>query len=721
VRALTTRVATTMVLANKKGRAVDDQRKAYLDKLFQQFDAAIESEPNSDTLRTINSLNNSTVFEFDPDRPRGFDRCKTKCVWVDAPPGDVGATPEQRVELVRSNDGGSDGSVQIGKATWLEIAQQLTVSHTYRLLMSAERDYLNGSYRDSIERLIWLKLALDGALGDKNIGHFSVDEFQNFSSQRDKANALIAQMKLGLDYFGQHYNYVPLLSVKYYTEVINQLFTHADAIERSYLIYQDKNRSAEERILELKLTRSKMLSVAVDLRSRQSVFYRQQARLQDEIAFLLTDLAALWPQLFASERQFKNAVAAQGPGCSFNDIVTFGAMVGTLIATGGTAAAAIGVAVKVLGTTELKDDQGQPVKAGIPDLKYRVDRVVTAGKDAQSFVEAYGKVRDTLIPETPENPVPRIPSDEAKIIVAASDVERELQKFTNLPEAAAYQQVLRRFVSCSQTRNNKILEYLVAVQSWHKMDADLRQTEIDSEVLLTKTALNKNPFTGEAALFMERAWRDSRTAIVSVMHQLHRSFQYYSLQDATFEANDFSVAALRSTSVVLLRQYIAERENRGADSQTFQGLAIDLTSYLTPNDLIRFRHDGVLTVTIPPGSPAFRRRSHARVSKVWVSIQGKTAQPKIINATIFHHGSSVVLDDFGKTHDFVHVPIRIAYQTDSSGVAIFDGKIKQDNGDYEGVSPFATWTIAFEDLDQKFRSGVQSIKMHFDGTARARS
>ena len=654
---------------------------------------------------------------IDHERPRRYDGCSKSCRWVEFPAGTSGNTPNEITDPAPSERAGADGAVTIAKATWSDLANHISPSHTGMVLFAAERDYINGRFEDSLERLQWLNGVLFAALNSK--GKYDSVILERYKAQRDKANSLIDQMRLGLDFYGQHYNYVPLLSVQYYNDVLDQMIAHAEAIERSYLIYQDQHKSAVEKIQAVQSTKDQVIARIADCKSRQSEVSEQQKKLQDEIAFLLGDLSSLWTQLFDSEQNFQNAVASNGPGCGFKDIVTFGAAVSTLIGSGGTAAAAIGVAFSAIKAHELKDDSGNVIKPGFAELRYKVDRIVVAGKTAQSFMEAYNVVKDAIQPTSSGPEQRNLPSDEAKIVAAADDIDREVEKFAALSQAREYQQLIRRFVSSSQTRNNKILQYQAAAQLWNKLDADIRQAQLDADALSVAIARTNNPFVGEAKAFMERAWLEARLSLVQVMHQLNRSQIYYSLRDEELQVTGFSVAALRATALNLLAKYVRQRETVGSDPQRYLGKTIDMTPYLTKTDLDRFRREGIVTATIPISDSTFGSRCHVRASKVWVSLEGSGEKPKRLNVTMSHHGNSQIRGERGQIFSFVHVPIKIAYETNDDGNPVFDGTIQQSKGDYEGVAPFGTWTIQFDDLDPAFRNSVSAIKIHLDGWARA--
>ena len=76
-------------------------------------------------------------------------------------------------------------------------------------------------------------------------------------------------------------------------------------------------------------------------------------------------------------------------------------------------------------------------------------------------------------------------------------------------------------------------------------------------------------------------------------------------------------------------------------------------------------------------------------------------------------------DENGLVHDFLHVGIKIAYETNDDGSIAIDPTIRKEHGDYEGISPFGLWSVELHELDPKVLSSVSSVRLHFDGWARA--
>ena len=144
--------------------------------------------------------------------------------------------------------------------------------------------------------------------------------------------------------------------------------------------------------------------------------------------------------------------------------------------------------------------------------------------------DAFGKVKDALTPQqVPGSAIPALPSDEAKIVASANDIEEQLNPFMGMPEAQKYRALIRSFVDAAQARNNKILEYNNVILGWQKLNGDIQQTQLDADAAQNAIADSQNPFVSEAENFMAKGWIDSKINLVRTLSQINRAYRYYHL------------------------------------------------------------------------------------------------------------------------------------------------------------------------------------------------
>jgi hypothetical protein len=346
-------------------------------------------------------------------------------------------------------------------------------------------------------------------------------------------------------------------------------------------------------------------------------------------------------------------------------------------------------------------------------FKYKVETVVTAGKDVSSFVDAFGKVKDAVTPkQTPGSALPSMPSDEAKIVASANDIETQLKPFMDMESARKYDALIRSFADISQARNNKILEYNNLLQTWQDVQADIQQTHLDADAAQDSLASMQNPFLGDAANFMFKAWIDSKRDLVRALYQVHRAYTYYSLLHAPFSIQDFSVSALTATAASIVSLYANSKA-------AFGSLPANIVAKEAKDSLSAFKKTGIVTVAIDPKEPSLLTYSNLLATRVWIELKGPNGRPKHLQVTLTHEGRALVYDQLGQAHTFSHVTVPVPYETYNNKV-VTDGAVASGTSDYEGLSPYGPWTIHINAVDDGFLEKVEKISFLFDGKARGR-
>jgi hypothetical protein len=419
---------------------------------------------------------------------------------------------------------------------------------------------------------------------------------------------------------------------------------------------------------------------------------------------------------------FKNAVAKQGQGCNFGQIVAIAAAIATLVASGGTAAPLIATAWGALSQSVLKDQAGNAVQDNFSGFKYRVSAVATAGKDVSSFVNAFDQVKGLIDPkQKPGSQVADLPSDEAKILASASDIEQQLKPFMNLPEAQKYKGDIDAFVAAAQARNNKIMEYNNLITSWNKIQADIVQDQADADAAQNSISATQNPFIADAANFMAKAYRATIADIIQMLTQLNRSYQFYALSGTDITIDSFSVDALRSTKDALMNAYDKTRGVFGAAPSNIVGQEIDLMPYVPTAIWKTFRSTGKITVTIGAVEKELAAWSFVLMTKVQIKVIGPNGEPQDLQATIYHEGRALIFDESGTAFTFSHVPVPVPFER-QNGAVVIDGSVASDVGDYVGLTPYGPWTIQIDPatIDAGFLQTAQRMSFIFTGKARGR-
>jgi hypothetical protein len=628
--------------------------------------------------------------------------------------GQPGQSGAPRTEPIPTAIDGTAITPTTGSADWNTVFDLASNTYISMVLHAAEDDYINLNKPDAVARLVWLKGTLD-------ISSNKAPRDPSFAASRSRTYTLLRQIQLGVGYYGQYGNYVPLLSADYFEKLLAALNDYGTAIEISYNSYVAQAASGAAKMQALNSARQATDANIAKLRGHLQDLVTAQGQLQQDIKDALVEVNELWAQLFQANANFRAAVEAQSQGCSFVQLMTLAAAIATLVATGGTAIAAIGPAATALEGGDLMGSDGKPITSDFAAFTAKVGAVYTAGKDTASFVSAFNVVKNQISPAPAQNAgTPTLPSDDAKILTQASDFDRELQPYITLPEAQTYKELMHTFIASAQARNNKILEFNANIAEYDNTVTAIQSLQQQDSDIDTKVAAANDPTIIEAQLFMASANRDSKARIVGALFDLYRAVKYYSLQDSSLRITDFSIATLKSTASSLLDQYSSAREQLGIPPQHFSDKQVRISKYLSGPSMRRFASSGIITFAIADDEEVFANYSHVLCSRIWVSFAGPAVPPTGFQAAFKNHGRSVLFDDTDKAHTFSHVTIPVSYELGDDGSITVDGTFAPAGGDYIGVSPYGPWTLRMLNMSAAVLQNISDIVVHFDGYARSR-
>jgi hypothetical protein len=641
------------------------------------------------------------------------------------PGGPSGPSGPVRNESPPTASPGTPGNIdKQTTATFVEIGQLTSPSHCSMMLQASTRDYLNQDFDGALQRLIWLKAILNSCLNAPPSPKTPPSDIDRYQTYSEKIDTLIRQLNLGLDYYAQPLNAVPLLSVDFYRALIKEMIGYGTDIQTAYLDYTAVQRDNNKAKEALATAMTKALLSIQNMQSQADQLLTQQQPLTDSIVRLGVSLNDVWQQLMSADANFKAAVASKGAGCDFKQIITICAAIGTLVMSGGTTAALIGTAISALEKQPLKYGDGKPVGDDFKGFEFKVNTVVAAGSGIGSFADAFNKVRGALKPKT--GGVDALPSDEAKIVASADDVEAQLKPFLELPEAKNYDALIRSFVSVSQARNNKILEYNNLLGQWQGLNADIAQTQKEADAAQSAYALLQDPFVAEAQNFMAKAWIDSKTTIIRALYDIYRSYQYYSLNTAPLPINDFSIASLEAAQQNVLGLYAASKAAFGAAPSNMR-LRIDLLPYIPKGSLAKFRTSGKVSVSLPPNQVDLSPYTNVRATRIGLEMRDAHGPPKRMQANIIHEGLALIFDASRRPHVFSHVAVPVPFEI-NNGKTVIDGSVaanerdgnSSDANDYDGLTPYGPWAIEINlaTIDPGFLERMSQLTLVIEGKAR---
>ena len=276
--------------------------------------------------------------------------------------------------------------------------------------------------------------------------------------------------------------------------------------------------------------------------------FQEIDNLQESIIILAKVLENLWNELRSAEDKFKKAVSRQASGCRFEDILQFVSMVGTVVATAGTATVFTISAIneiKKMNSTSFPKDWFKD-----KDLKPLAKEVELAGNNIKEFTDKYQSKKKNIdiLFSNHENDDPsafmseNLSNDYLKFIIKKEDFNREIQPFLNLIEARKYKQLIDIFLSTAETRNNKIIEYDEKINRI----LDIKSS-IESDRIEIANISNMTEYNFELPLvvsFLQRSLKRIKWDIMHSLTSLTKTLEYLNLEPIYISMDDRTIASL---------------------------------------------------------------------------------------------------------------------------------------------------------------------------------
>ena len=518
-------------------------------------------------------------------------------------------------------------------------------------------------------------------------------------------------MRLGLNYFGDTYDYVPLVSLTFYMSALDSLFDSGSALEQAFREYQKADALQSALLGNLKLSTDQAARLLEYLSDENGRLVTRQTDCEKNARALFDQIARLWIELDRARKQFIDAVNRQSGKCNFGQLLKIAAAVGTVVATGGTTIAAVSAAWSAMSADSLKGKDGKPIEGDWSKLKYRVDQVQPALTSGQSFVDAYEKLKTSL--DVPHPDFKDLPADTVKIIADRDAYQIEINKYRNLSEAGPYQRALDAYIDICTRRNNALIE-LNGVQ--------LRRAAIGQQIALTSErsaelqagiSKSSNPYT---SAYKEFFWDAKASVAASATKNIYLGYRALSLlrgENVDYNIDDRDIAALKLAKGDLVSRLSDTKTAYAKDADAFRAIKVNIFDYAPASEIARFRKTGEITFSIPTTIALLKDKALVMAQAIQLD---KASVPPPFEARFIHHGGSLVRARSGRFASFSHEPLIIPHAIADDGTTIFDGRIKKDAGsDYVGVSPFAVWSLIVTGKSASFLKSLKALRIVIDG------
>lgn len=657
------------------------------------------------------------------------------CVLADAPTGPRGPVVSEKP---RTNAAGQGGRSSIltgqGAAERTEIDASLACAPSLLYLevalRVAESAYANSNLDEALDQLCWIgrlvlaptvRRALRESIFDSGLADEAAEASEEFDAIRTKTFVLLRRLSLGLDYWGNQENFVPLVSHAFYSQAVDRLLEHARAVEAAYIRYRDAHADWTEarRHLEAGIGSQENLLVTLDERIR-SLADVESALVRD-IERLTAAYDDTWHRVLETGKEFKDAVRRETNGCEFKDVLVAVGAIATAVSTAGTGAAAAIAAWQAYNQFDKKKYDPDDKLGDLAEPKYKIEKVVAVGKGVSEVAKGVKAVADAL--DRPNPVLPNLPADAGKLIMQRKDLEATIEPFRHLPEAEAYLTQVDEFIDLVTTRNNNIVNYNGLCNGRAEIMADVTKATYEIDRLREKISRPNVRQLPEFMSFMSRANTLNKRVLTQILYQEHRALEYWAGERYAFEVSRDSIDHLATTHTQIYMRLVAAMENRGRDVQTFafsdEVAKFSLFEDLGPTYLERFREKGQTVFSIPYGP--FQHMALVRVTSVRLALPGvaltqsrRGTDPFGVRLT--HLGTALLRNMDGRVVEFSHEP-RTTHlfchperqPTRSISLGGSEAFVK--------LTPEGPWAISIVDADRARvdLSSVTDIVIEFEG------
>ena len=661
---------------------------------------------------------------------RGYGQWITTCTVPRGLPGRAGTKIQDSPPP--QNVAGQNGNINVSAPhtddTADRIASATSLLYLQTALQAAEVSYANSAFDDALDQLTWLGRLLirlqvtrtsRESLYDSGLD--PAEPSQEVEAIRRKVFTLIQRMTLGLDYWGNARNFVPLLTQTAYSDVLDDLLKHAKTIEEAYISYRDARDdwAGAQAVLLDAISAQEAIILNRDNQFRE---------LEEVKVELVTDIETLtnaydesWHTVLQAGIDFKGAVARISGGCEFKQVMVAVASIATAVGTMGTGTSAVLAAWHAYNQFDAKKHDPEDRLGSLAEPKYKVDKIITIGKGVAEVANGVEKIADILGRRNVAKP--ELPSDAAKLIMSRQDLEQTLEPYRHLEEAKAYRERVDEFIELVTIRNDKILEYNTLANTQAEALSDIDAAESEVGRLRNKIIRRNVRHLPEFASYLSRANMTNKRAIMQLLYKQHRALEYWSGENSKFQLRIDSIDQLSNRHNHVKVLLLNAMENRGRIPQEIKfedNVAKFSISKIGQQYFKRFKSTGKLIFRLPY-NPHFENLALVRVTRVRIGLPGVTVDhatrgddPFKIQLT--HFGSATMRTVQGKLIEFRHEPRRttLFYRAGSEVTRpyLLGGK----EGLFIKLTPEGPWELSILDSMERVKlDSLHDVIIEFEG------
>lgn len=587
-----------------------------------------------------------------------------------APPAQQGKVGAKSIESVKSPE-------QVVLYDKFLLSQYLITMH------QAELAYLAQDFADALTLYTWLKtMTYTPPKATDTLA-------PEFAALNQSVQSLIRQIGLGLDFFGNPLNHVPLVSLGYYQQAIPVLLSLGRDIENIYTQYTEwvKDQKKQYRAFDDSIAKGKQVLERFQKGIDQSK--DDLAQTNTAIIQLTAEQENQYRVVLAAEETFKHAVEEKSK-CNFEDVLKFLGCIISIAADGFDIFDAI------------KNIRG--LAKGLEVESHIMQEVRTISEQIDDMRDNFKAIKDLNRPGAP---------DTAKLIMEQEKFEKALEPYMDMPEAQDYKKQVDDYIAVVQSRNAKLLSYTSTLAAIANYNAKLIQKQKEIDRILSDEASIADPTLSPYRTFVQGLYQDFKLMCLKYLYQENQAYKYWSLQAHPFSVADTTFAELDNFHGDIQGKIIDYINMVFSPHQPFKTVNL-VTSADDPDrakQFAQFKDRGTMTFQIPTDAGNYLGWSDIMATGFTVYLPGAvtSAPNNRLYVQLWHQGRAVMFDQKGGRHDFSHEQVLSVYQyemqKDPSGqfvpVGVAGGIL---GGDARiALSPFSAWTLT---VPEKFNPGM---------------
>jgi hypothetical protein len=382
-----------------------------------------------------------------------------------------------------------------------------------------------------VTRYRWLAAVTElfAAGNDPTNGTFDAREVAVRRSINQSAKLELARISEGLDYFGDAFNWVPVLSMTALQARVSSLLDVGKMIEDTYLAYQNQDATIEARLSSLNNAQQHLQTKINNDNDTITELATEIKSAHSQVLASLGPIEAQQNRLATAEFEFKEQfidyVLSQATQCTFLGVLK--AILG-IVEFAAEAISGIGE-IQALGEAKTVFEFATGVVEVIKVAEAEIEAI-------QKAVESVQELLDTDV-------------DAAKIVVDEKKFDNFIAQYLGkFPAANELADAVHQYFALVRAHNKLALAYTGLCIKRARLEAEVAQAQAGVEAIAAKRAgARAEEVLPEYDACMTGAYWNLKAGLLRELYEFNRAYTYWSLLERQFVASDETVANLAST------------------------------------------------------------------------------------------------------------------------------------------------------------------------------